>query len=57
MIQIQALQVDLHLGKLDLGLLIRMDMLKGILRLYTVDTDKLAQKSKGICVGVCPCAV
>ena len=35
MIQIQAWQVDFHLGKLDLGLLIQTDMLKGILKLYT----------------------
>ena len=33
MIQIQAWQVDFHLGKLDLGLLVRMDKLKGILKL------------------------
>ena len=57
MVQIQALEVDFLLDKLDLGLLIRMDKLKGILWLYTADTDKLAQNSKGICVGVCPCAV
>ena len=36
MIQIQAWQVDFHQGKSDLGLLIRMDKLKGILKLYTV---------------------
>ena len=35
MIQIQAGQVDFHLGKLDLGLRIQMDKLKGILKLYT----------------------
>ena len=35
MIQIQAWQVDFHQGKLDLGLLIRTDKLKGILKLYT----------------------
>ena len=38
MIQIQAWQVHFHLGKLDLGLLVRMDKLKGILKLYTVIT-------------------
>ena len=36
MIQIKAWQVDFHPGKLDLGLLIWMDQLKGILKLYTV---------------------
>ena len=35
MIQIQAWQVDFHQGKLDLGLLVRTDKLKGILKLYT----------------------
>ena len=34
MIQIQAWQVDFHPGKLDLGLLIWMDKLKGILKLH-----------------------
>ena len=35
MIQIKAWQVDFHPGKLDLGLLIWTDKLKGILKLYT----------------------
>ena len=36
MIQIQVWQVDFHQGgKLDLGLLVRTDKLKGILKLYT----------------------
>ena len=39
MIQIQAWQVDSHLGKLDLGLLVRTDKLKGILKLYTSNSQ------------------
>ena len=35
MIEIQAWQVDFHPGKLDLGLLMWTDKLKGILKLYT----------------------
>ena len=35
MIHIQAWQVDFHLGKLDLGLLVRTDKTKGIPKLYT----------------------
>ena len=35
MIQIQVRQVDFHPGKLDWGLLVRMDKLNGILKLYT----------------------
>ena len=35
MIEIQAWQIDFHSGKLDLGLLIWTDKLKGILKLYT----------------------
>ena len=34
MIQIQAWQVDIHLGKLDLRLLVRTEKLKGILKLH-----------------------
>ena len=34
--QIQAWQVDFHLGQLDLGLLDKTEKLKGILKLYTV---------------------
>ena len=36
MIQIQACQDNFHPGKLDLGLLVWTDKLKGILKLYTV---------------------
>ena len=39
MIQISAWQVDFHWGRLDLGLLIQTDKLKGILKLYTVATS------------------
>ena len=35
MIQIQSWQVYSHLSKLDLGLLIQIDKLKGILKSYT----------------------
>ena len=35
MIQIHAWQVNFQRDKLDLGLLVRMDKLKGILKLYT----------------------
>ena len=43
MIQVQAWQVDYHQGKLDLGLLLRTDKLKGILKLY---------RGGGLCPGV-----
>ena len=36
MIQTQAWQVNFHLGKLYLSLLVQMNNLKGILKLYTV---------------------
>ena len=49
MIQIHAWQVDFHLGKLDLGLLIQMDKLKGILKLYTV-TDITRSLTHGLLV-------
>ena len=39
MIQVLAWQVDFHSGKLDLGLLVPTDTLKGILKLYTVPHD------------------
>ena len=40
MIQIQAWQIDFHQGKFDLGLLVRADKLKGILKLYTAVLPK-----------------
>ena len=39
MIQILGWQVDFHLGKLDLGLLVWMDELKGIFKLYTAEVN------------------
>ena len=48
MIQIQAWQVDFHLGKLGLGLLVRMDKLEGNSKVINCYYHKSCQECKNL---------